>query len=252
MPGAEAYSSAAPHSSVGVLCVHGLTGTPQGVRPVAEHLAAAGYGVSAPRLPGHGTSWQAMALTRYEDWFAVVEAEAVLLRRRHSRLVAFGMSLGGALVTDLAVRRPDLVDALVLVNPAFAATDPRLRLLPLLSRMLPTLPGLADDIRRPGPPRELAYPVLPLRAFASFVAHWPALVASLGSVTAPVLLFRSAHDAVVPALSSDVFLAGVGSADVRTVALAESAHVATLDAEAQTVLDQTERFVSEVAGGGTT
>ena len=46
---------------VGVVMSHGFTGSPHSVRPWAEHLAAAGYAVRLPLLPGHGTTWQDMA-----------------------------------------------------------------------------------------------------------------------------------------------------------------------------------------------
>ncbi|MBC8075201.1 MAG: hypothetical protein H7Y32_03920, partial [Chloroflexales bacterium] len=39
---------------VGLLLIHGLTGTPGEVRPMGEHLAAAGYTVRGVLLPGHG------------------------------------------------------------------------------------------------------------------------------------------------------------------------------------------------------
>lgn len=249
MTGAEpfAHQGSGQRADVAVLCVHGLTATPQMVRPVAEHLAALGYAVSAPRLPGHGTTWQQLNRTRYDDWFTTVEAAAVELRRDRRVLVVFGVSLGGALATHLAQARPDLVDGLVLVNPAFAATDWRLKVLPLLQYVLAQLPGIADDIRREGPPRELSYPVLPLRAFASFVARWPWLVRALPEVTQPVLLARSAHDAVVPPISAETFLQHVGSADVTQLLLPESAHVATLDHDAPRLIEATVEFIERIA-----
>ncbi len=71
MPGAEAYSHQG--GATGVLLCHGFTGSPQSLRPWAEYLAGAGLSVSLPRLPGHGTTWQEMARTRWEDWFAEVD-----------------------------------------------------------------------------------------------------------------------------------------------------------------------------------
>ena len=56
LPGAEPF--AADGGEVGVVLSHGFTGTPQSLRPWAEHLAAAGLTVRLPRLPGHRTRWQ--------------------------------------------------------------------------------------------------------------------------------------------------------------------------------------------------
>src|SRR6516225_3515129 len=56
LPGAEPY--AADRGPVGVVLSHGFTATTRSMRPWAESLAAAGYTVRLPRLPGHGTTWQ--------------------------------------------------------------------------------------------------------------------------------------------------------------------------------------------------
>lgn len=250
LPGAEPFTSPGHghHAATGVLVVHGLTSTPQTVRPVFSHLAELGYAVSAPRLPGHGTTVADMARTRYDDWYGAVEAAAADLSARVDRMVAVGLSLGGALVTELAARHPDQVDGLVLINPAFTATDPRLVALPLLKHVVPTLAGLGNDIRLQGGEREICYDRLPLKAFHSFVTRWPGLQELAGQVRVPVLLLRSAHDHVVPARSSEVFLARVASTDVTEVVLEDSAHVATLDHDAARVQQLTADFVARIAG----
>lgn len=251
LDGAHPYQSpgAGEHAGTAVLLQHGITSTPQMVRPVAEHLADEGYAVSAPLLPGHGTTWQDMATTRYADWLATVVTSLEALREHHDTVVAFGVSMGGALVTDVAARRPDLIDALVLVNPAFAADDPRLRVLPWLKAVVPAIQGVADDIRREGPPRELAYRWMPLKAFNSFVEQWPRLVRQLPDVRQPVLLVRSRHDRVVPPVSAETFLGSVGSTDVTVRWLEESGHVAPLDHDAQELIALTTDFVGKMEHG---
>jgi carboxylesterase len=52
--GAEPF--AVDGGPIGVVLCHGFTGSPQSMRPWAEHLAAAGLSVRLPRLPGHGTT----------------------------------------------------------------------------------------------------------------------------------------------------------------------------------------------------
>ena len=60
-------------SDIGVLLCHGFTGTPQSLRPWGEYLAERGYTVHVPLLPGHGTTWQDMNSTRWQDWYACVD-----------------------------------------------------------------------------------------------------------------------------------------------------------------------------------
>ena len=70
--GAEPFS--ARGSDRGVLVVHGFTGNPHSMRPVAEALAAAGFSVELPLLPGHGTSVEDMQETSFPDWLGAAEA----------------------------------------------------------------------------------------------------------------------------------------------------------------------------------
>ena len=72
-PGADSAPFAADGGPVGVLVLHGFTGSPQTVRPWAEHLAAAGLTVRAPLLAGHGAGWRELSATGWTDWFASAE-----------------------------------------------------------------------------------------------------------------------------------------------------------------------------------
>src|SRR5438477_5580237 len=83
----------------GVLCLHGFTGTPFEVRPLAEALAARGFTVSAPALAGHCGTLDELACTGWPDWLASAEqALDRLLAEVGGRPVAVaGFSLGGLL-----------------------------------------------------------------------------------------------------------------------------------------------------------
>ena len=52
-PFSSAFSGEGPR--VGVALAHGFTGSPHAVRTWAMELAAAGFAVRMPLLPGHGT-----------------------------------------------------------------------------------------------------------------------------------------------------------------------------------------------------
>ena len=43
------------NKEIGVVLVHGYTGSPSSMRPWAEYLNQQGYTVRVPLLPGHGT-----------------------------------------------------------------------------------------------------------------------------------------------------------------------------------------------------
>ncbi len=248
LPGAEPFSH--DGGPTGVLLCHGFTSTPQSMRPWGEHLAAAGHTVRVPRLPGHGTTWQEMNRTSWQDWYGCVEAELLELAARCETVVVSGLSMGGCLALRLAAVQPDVVRGVVLVNAAVRLEDPRLLALPVLRRLTGSFPGIASDIRKPGV-TELAYGRTPLHALASMIRMYADVTPRLKDVRQPVLLFRSAVDHVVPSSSSALVLRSVGSADREEVVLEDSYHVATLDNDAPVIFERSARFVGRVAAGTT-
>jgi carboxylesterase len=245
VPGAEPFS--ADGNRVGVLLAHGFTGSPASMRPWGEHLAAQGFTVRIPRLPGHGTRWQDMNLTKWEDWYGEAEAALDELLGRCETVFVMGLSMGGTLTLRLAEQRPSDIRGIVLVNASIHNENKALPALPLVKLAVPALKAIANDIAKPGVD-EVAYPKTPLRALASLVKLWRLTKADLGKVTMPVLMFRSATDHVVEPSNAVEIRARIGSDDVREVVLPNSYHVATLDYDAQVIFDGSVEFVRQHAG----
>ena len=124
LPGAEAWS--APGGPVGVLVIHGFTGSPQSMRGLAEAHASAGFTVELPRLPGHGTTVEEMATTGWADWSEAVEAAYQDLAGRCEQVVAAGLSMGGTLAAWVGAQHQELA-GLVLINAAVGMVDDALR-----------------------------------------------------------------------------------------------------------------------------
>ena len=240
LPGAEAIDL--PGGRVGVLISHGFTGTPQSIRPWAEHLAAGGLTVSAPLLPGHGTRWQDLNATGFADWYTAVEAAFDGLRARCDTVFAMGLSMGGTLVLRLAEQRAGEVAGLVVVNASLATERRDAKLLPIASRLVGSFAGIASDIKKSGV-TELAYDRLPLKAAYSLQRAWPLVRADLPRISCPVLAYRSAIDHVVEPVSGRELLAGLAGGRVEERVLADSFHVATLDNDAPTIFAGSLDFV---------
>ena len=229
---------------IGVLLSHGFTGSPVSMRPWAEHLAAEGYAVELPLLPGHGTTWQEMVPTRYDDYLAEIERTYTDLASRCDAVVVGGLSMGGTLALDLAERHPEIA-GLVLVNAAVASTNRQLLLLPVLKHVVKAFPAIGGDIKKEGV-TESAYDHTPLQALHSLVRAWREVRAGLGRIHCPVLLFRSIQDHVVDPSSARIILAGLGSADVSERVLADSYHVATLDNDAEQIFTESAAFIARI------
>ena len=244
-PGAEPFSH--DGGRVGVVLSHGFTGSPVSMRPWAQHLAAAGYSVRLPRLPGHGTRWQDANATTWRDWYGAVEQAYDELADRCDTVFAGGLSMGGTLVTRLAEQKGDRIAGLVLVNPAYATERRDAKLARYIAWAVKSRPSIGGDIKKPGV-SETAYDRTPIPAFVSLMDLWKVTRADFDTITAPILLYRSREDHVVEPLSGRLLTAGATATTVREVVLENSYHVATLDNDAPAIFEGSVEFFRALAG----
>ena len=231
---------------VGVLLCHGFTGSPQTLRPWADHLAGHGFTVSLPRLPGHGTAWPDLARTGWRDWYAEVDRAFGGLASRCEQTFVFGLSMGACLALRLAEVHGGAVRGLVLVNPSLAPDTKLFLLAPVLKHVPLSLPGIASDIKKPGE-REFGYDRVPVRAAATLPRLWEVTTRHLGDVTQPVLVYRSTVDHVVGPASMRVLLQGLATSQVTVRECPDSYHVATLDNDAGAIFEGSVTFVRDHA-----
>lgn len=241
LPGAEPYRH--DGGPVGVLLCHGFTGSPYALRPWAEHLAGAGYSVSLPRLPGHGTTWREANLTRWEDWYAEVDRAFRDLRGNCDQVAVFGVSMGGSLALLLAQRYGEEITGLVLVNPSVVGLDRRLRLLPVLRYTVPSIGSIGNDIKKQGV-TEGAYDRTPVKALYSMTKLWAAVRRNLDRVDQPLLVFQSVEDHVVEQENVEIIRAEVSSTEIEVHELANSYHVAVLDHDAPLIFTESVSFLT--------
>jgi carboxylesterase len=242
----------------GVLLVHGFTGTPHEMEPLAEPLAGAGFDVLGVRLPGHG---DASPDERNEaaTWQAAVSAGLDELEAAGARsITVVGLSMGALLALDLAARERERVRAVVALSPAIVLSAlPRLLL--GLGRFAPPgvrgrlMPSRPSDIRdaevRAAHPKSAPFP---LSVALSFDALRRATRARVGSVAQPLLIVHSRLDRTC-ALGGAAWLArAVGSPAVEMHVLERSGHVIPVDLEREAatrlVLDFVERQVPHAVG----
>ena len=226
----------------GLLLCHGFTGSPQSLRPWAEHHAALGWEVELPLLPGHARTERDLAASTWRQWYGEVREAALSLLARHGRIAVGGLSMGGALALALAQdeRLSEGIAAVVAVNPGM--TVPRLALAAdLIAPVVPTIPGISSDIARPGVTEE-AYDRMPVRAVGQLRRLFRTTREGLGAVEAPLLLATSRTDHTVPHTDSDLVAARVRG-PVERLSLTRSHHIATLDHDAPLLLETSARFL---------
>lgn len=244
LPGSEPFSASG--GPTGVVVLHGFTGSPQSMRPLAQAFAQAGFAVELPLLPGHGTKVEDMIPTRWSDWTAVAEAAYDDLAARCEQVFAAGLSMGGSLALWLAQAHPDIA-GLVLVNPLVEPPAESFR--DLLSGMLEegavSLPAIGSDIAKDGA-RESVYNASPIEPMISMFEGVDEVAAKLADLSCPVLLLSSRTDHVVPTESGDFLAAAVGG-PLERIWLERSYHVATLDYDASEIEERAVFFVNKLA-----
>ncbi|MFJ4789298.1 alpha/beta hydrolase [Streptomyces sp. NPDC088794] len=244
LPGAEPYRHEG--GEAGVLLCHGFTGSPQSLRPWAQHLAAHGLTVSLPLLPGHGTRWEDMQLTGWQDWYAEVDRELRALRERCAEVFVAGLSMGGTLALRLAAKHGDAISGVIVVNPANKMHGAAAHALPVVRHLVPSTKGIASDIAKEGG-EELGYDRVPLHAAYALRNLFRQVDRELPQVTQPLLLLRSPQDHVVPPADSARILGRVSSQDVTEILLEQSYHVATLDHDADRIFEESLAFIGRLA-----
>lgn len=242
VPGAEPFRADA--GPLGVLLQHGFSGCPASMRPFGEWLAARGVSAIAPRLPGHGTTWEDLEQTRWTDWEAESERALLDLHARCSDVVLAGLSMGGAMMLHLAAKHPEKIRGVVVINADMRR--PNLLLTPLVRAFVRSVKGVGNDIKKPGQD-EIVYDRVPLRAANELGKLYRRVQRELPGVRAPLLVFTAPDDHVVKPTNARYILRRTGSERKELVRLENSYHVATLDFDAETIFERTLEFARSVA-----
>ena len=253
-PEREAWSSPGEgaRARIGIVLVHGFTGSPVSLRPLAELLARRGFAIELPLLPGHGTTWREMLPTRYDDWRAEVVASAKRLSARTESIVLCGLSMGGTLSLDVASGGDVTAAGVVTINAQILdRTGIVVKLGPWLEKIFPAVPAAAaglrsNDIAKPGA-GEQAYGWVPSAAGNSLLRALPRVRAQVERLTCPVLVAYSRQDHSVSPENSKRLLSLIPSTDRTELVLERSYHVATLDYDLELIEERVTAFADRVA-----
>ena len=251
MSGAEPLSRAGhgKNAELGVLVLHGFTGSPISVKPLAELLSRRGFAIEVPLLPGHGTRPRDLLPTRYADWRAEAAAALGRLRARTTQVFAVGLSMGGTLVLDLATVEP--LSGVATINAQILDRGGVIvKLAPLIEKVVPIAPASAagltkNDIKKGGD--EQAYDWVAAAAGNSLVRALPEVRGRLKDLEIPLLVIYSRDDHSVPPDNSKALPGLVGSKQVSVLELTDSYHVATLDNDLPLLDERISAFFESLA-----
>ncbi|MBU3692396.1 MAG: alpha/beta fold hydrolase [Candidatus Nanopelagicaceae bacterium] len=233
---------------VAILMIHGFTGSPVSVRPWAESLHQSGFTVLVPKLPGHGTNWQEMNETRWQQWYAEIDRALDRLIAKHERVFVAGFSMGGALALRLAAQRGREIEGMMLVNPAVQDDRMILKFVPILKYFIPSVGGRSTDVAAPNPPKH-SYGRTPLHALHSLQKLWREVRRELHLVDVPLMVGYSINDHVVDPKNSETVIDNVSSIDIREVIFERSFHNVALDYDLELLVEESLNFMKDVLAG---
>ena len=223
------FSKGLDHEDIGIVFVHGFTGSPASMRPWSAYFEERGYTVSVPRLPGHATKWQDLNKVKWQEWPARVQIEVDKLMQSCRKVFVFGLSMGGG--TTLNIAENNDLAGICLVNPMIHIAGNLIKLAPLLALVQPGRASVGDDIKKPGV-TEWGYDVLPTKGVVQLNKMLKETRANLSKVKCPTLLFHSVDDHVLPISNSNIIMSEIDSVAGQRIELTNSYHVATMDFDA--------------------
>ena len=260
----------------GFLLVHGVTGTPTEMRPLARHLERLGYRVAAPLLSGHGAGHRRLLATTRHDWLDGVRRTFNDLAAACDRVVLVGLCGGGLLNVLLAAERQDVAGVVVLApDLGFRKPGPATP----WTRVLLPLAYRTPWLRRhgywtEGPPYGLKDPRLQqlitkaiaaanagqtdaygtFRTYVGTIREMDDLQAEVrrraGAVRCPALVMHSVEDSLLTIRNATVLYQLLGSRDKAVELLTDCDHVLTMDLQREHVARRIAAFAHRVAGRG--
>ena len=224
------------NAHIGVLLVHGFTGSPPSMRPWGEFLHSKGYTVRVPLLPGHGTKPEDLNKVKWQEWPDRASKDVEELLQKCDRVFVFALSMGGSTSVQVAHRFGDKIAGLVFVNPMITIKGPAQYFLPVLSKFVPKMKAVGGDIKRPGV-SEWSYNALPLKGVVQLRKLLLDSRAKLPEIKVPFMIFHSKDDHVLPEFNTDIYMSEIGSARKQRIELTNSYHVATIDYDADLIFE---------------
>lgn len=207
---------------IGVVLVHGYMAAPVEMKALGDYLAKMGIWVYAPRLKGHGTTPDDLAVRTYRDWIQSVDRGYAIMRCLCRRVIIGGFSTGAGLALELAARMDDLAGVFA-VSPPLQLQDASSKLAPAVD----TWNRLMTKIRLEGPKKEfiennpenahinyLRNPIAGIRELERLMA---VVEKGLADIQSPALVVQSQQDPVVDPKGSKKAFEKIGSNDKQYV-----------------------------------
>ncbi len=230
----------------GLLLIHGFTGSPYEMKPLAERFAKQGYTISAPLLCGHGTKAEDMLPCKWYDWFINVKEALFALRKTCDTIFVAGLSMGGSLALHLAAHYQ--IEGVIALAPGLILKDKKAGLIKYVTPFMKMKKksGPRADINTDEKDKTVNYDKIPLKPTLELLKLFNHLEMDLPEIYAPLFLAHSQNDHVVAFESSEIIYKKVSSKNKQFLRLKESFHILTLDVEKEILFREIDLFVKSI------
>ncbi len=257
--------------SVGVLLVHGLTGTPTEMKQYGRVIARQGFTVACPELAGHCATIEALTATQWQDWYQSIEDAFDALKQECEHVYVSGLSMGALIALLLAAKKGHQVAGVILLSTTFFYDGwnvPKLKralLLPLVlysplkyfMQWEETSPyGIKDERVRAmvhailenrdhQAADKIGYFKTPATVILESVRLIKAAKKALKNVVSPTLIVHSTEDDMASLKNAYYTQAHIASKTVETFFVDDTYHVLTLDKRKDDVAKRAAKFCKE-------
>jgi carboxylesterase len=211
------------------LMLHGFTGGPYELTPLAEHLTGLGAICHVPTLPGHDPELRNLGQVEWNDWLEAASLEAMKLTNLYGEIDLVGFSMGGLLSAYIANRFP--VRRMVLLNAAVFYFSP-LRFVKDVVRRIVT-----DDWTGWS-----KFKKTPLKATRQFVKLNKQIRPELPNITVPTFIAQGGQDGIIHPRSA-LYLYRQLQGEKEIEFFSGSRHMICLEPGADAVFESVERFL---------
>lgn len=255
---------------VGVLLIHGLTGTPAEMQILGKGLHKEGFTVYGMQLAGHCGNEDDLLSTDWRDWYDSVNRAADRLLQHVDTMFVGGLSMGAVLALKLAADRGEDVQGLGVYGPTFVYDGWTMPYYVRLSFMLKWFRmfglfrksvfierppyGLKDErIRKTIAESMLAGDSVkgglagnPLGALAEMMELAKITKEQLKSVTAPCLIMHAKDDDIANLETNSGLVARSVQGPVKLITLENSYHLITIDRDRKRVIQESVDFFNDL------
>lgn len=248
-------------SGRGVLLLHGMTGAPAEMKPLAKRLRRRGFTCAGPLLAGHGGDKNDLLATDWRDWLDSAQEACARFAREVDELHVAGICAGGALGLLLAAEEPKIRSAAVYSMtfeydgwnmPRWAMAAPMIQLvanLPGLRRITinePAPHGLKDERLRQLAANNPAFvegaiDEIPLGSLYQLYRLGRRVEIVAPAITTPTLILHAREDDMSSPRNAARLQAALGGHSELTL-LDDSFHMIHVDRERDVVADHTAAF----------